>query len=494
MKIYTQFEEKRKSKLYAILDSGAWDDYGIKATFYLSIVLDGEQYRLGEVKIIDEKKNSGRVTIRDGAVSLSDGCCSLGQTVDYYKALHKLGKNVEREVLTALRDCAYDPDIYESFKDKSQFKSAIIRFSQAEQALQYAQELFSKIEGSAQKASYSFEFKTRLPGFNSSHKLNFEFFDQEFSKIPSNINVIIGRNGTGKTQILSDLAKAISGYGYDERNELLAAREKKFPRDRPAFGNTIVVSYSAFDMFEIPGKNRFEQVELAKQGHIFGYKYCGLRERIKNSAYRIKNAGEVASEFREAVLEIKKRGAGSTWTDCLGHILRDPSFSSVNVDNLDAAFDKLSSGQKITLSILAKVFEHIEPASIVIIDEPETHLHPSLMAAFMHSLREILTVHESYAIIATHSPVVLQETPSRFVQVLAGTAHRPIVRRLGLESFGEEISTLTEQVFGLSFEESNFYTVLQDLARDGLSLEEVNELFGRRLGLTARSFLSEASN
>jgi len=143
---------------------------------------------------------------------------------------------------------------------------------------------------------------------------------------------------------------------------------------------------------------------------------------------------------------------------------------------------------------LAKVFEHIEPASIVIVDEPETHLHPSLMAAFMHSLRDILKKYGSYAIIATHSPVVLQETPSKFVQILAGTSLNPVVKRLGLESFGEEISTLTEQVFGLSFEESNFYAVLQRLDNEGLSLDEINSIFGKRLGLTARSFISDRSN
>jgi len=494
MKIYSSFEKKRKDKCYAILDSDAWDDYGIKATFYLTLVIEGEQHNLGEIKIVDENKNSGRVSIKEGSDSLPPTACSLGQTIEYYKSLHRFGKEIEKDILTSLRDCAYNPDIYENFKSKSQFNSAIIRFSPAEQALQYAQDLYSKLEGPNLKPSYSFEFKTRLPGFGRNHHLHFDFFDQLSSKIPSNICVIIGRNGTGKTQILSDLSKAISGYGYAEQSELLSAREKKFPRDRPAFRNTIVVSYSAFDMFEIPGKNKFEQDELAKQGHIFGYKYCGLRERARKNEYRIKTASEVSDEFRSAVNAIKKRGDDESWTDCLEHILADPSFSSVDANNLGLIFDKLSSGQKITLSILAKVFEHIEPASIVIVDEPETHLHPSLMAAFMHSLRDILKKYGSYAIIATHSPVVLQETPSKFVQILAGTSLNPVVKRLGLESFGEEISTLTEQVFGLSFEESNFYAVLQRLDNEGLSLDEINSIFGKRLGLTARSFISDRSN
>lgn len=165
----------------------------------------------------------------------------------------------------------------------------------------------------------------------------------------------------------------------------------------------------------------------------------------------------------------------------------------MSLGSLRSQFRNLSSGQKIVLSILAKIVEHIEPKSIVIVDEPETHLHPSLMAAFMHSLSSILTKYDSYAIIATHSPVILQETPSRFVQVLSGTMSRPVVKRLSLESFGEEISTLTEEVFGLSFEEANFYAVLRRLSNDGMSKEEINTLFGKKLGLTARSFLAEST-
>lgn len=493
MKIYTSNDTKRKEKIYIFLSNNNWDDYGIKATFDLLIFIDDDFLNIGEVKIIDKNKNSGRATIKDGTSSLSPTCCSLGQNPEYYRAIRRLGSDLENQILTALRDCAYDSKIYHDFKDLSNFKTSLIRFSPAEQAIQYAQGLYSTLEGPIQKASYSFEFKTKLPGSRKSHKLTFEFFDPESFKIPSNINVLIGRNGTGKTQILSDLAKAISGYGYVDQEDLIAARAEKFPKGRPSFGNTIVVSYSAFDMFEIPGKNKKEQDELAKEGHIFGYKYCGLRERIRKDEYKIKSSDEVATEFMDALKSIEERGAKEDWENCLEKILSDQSFSSIESKTLKSGFHKLSSGQKIVLSIIVKIVEHIEPASIVIVDEPETHLHPSLMSSFMHSLRVILTKYKSYAIIATHSPVILQETPSRFVQVLSGTSLQPLVKNLSIESFGEEISTLTEEVFGLSFEEANFYTVLKKLSDDGVSIEDINLLFGKRLGLTARSFLANST-
>ncbi|MGM7633399.1 AAA family ATPase, partial [Serratia marcescens] len=171
-------------------------------------------------------------------------------------------------------------------------------------------------------------------------------------------------------------------------------------------------------------------------------------------------------------------------------VINDPSFRFLDKRQFIKSFDKLSSGQKIVLSILSSIYEHIEDNSLVIIDEPETHLHPSLIASFMHSVRAMLTKFNSYAIIATHSPVILQETPSKFVQVLDGTILSPKVKKLKKECFGEEISTLTEDVFKVSIEDSNFYQTLTTLAGDGYSADDADKLFGKRLGMTARSFLS----
>lgn len=479
---------------YLILKSDNWDDFGVKAAFHLTLVVNNVSKDIGEVKIIDKAKSSGGTEIKDGAVAISKSCCSLGQTIEYYKTIHRLGEALEEEVLRALRDCTYDDDVYDEFKDTPQFTSSAIRFSTSVQALKFAKDLYSKTFIPNKYASYSFNFNSLVPGFSEEYHLKFEFFEEETAKIPSNVNVLIGRNGTGKTLILSDLAKAISGYGYDSKDELLQARSFRFPSGRPGFGKVIVVSYSAFDSFKIPGKTKNEQNELDKQGHIFGYKYCGLRERIGTDKYRIKTAQEVESEFTQAVDAMQNTDKHKEWHLCLSHILSDPSFASTRSKDLVSQFSILSSGQKIVLSILAQILQHIEPASIIIIDEPETHLHPSLMSSLMHALRVTLQKNNSYAIIATHSPVILQETPSKFVQVLSGNRQFPQVKNLKLESFGEEISTLTEEVFGVSFEESNFYTVLKKLSDAGLSAKEINGLFGKRLGLTARSFIASTYN
>lgn len=495
MKIFSSSDKASDLDQALILSHNTWDDFGIKGTFDLTVSIRGKVTRIGEIKVMDSEKTSGKPQIKDGLGSLPGTFCSLGQSKQYYERIRQLGTELERKILEGLRDCGYNIKIYNQFKDTLQFNSTLIRFSAADQALSFAQDMFSEIMGPPENIAMSFNFSAKLNGFKKKHKLVFSFGGAENSLIPSNINVLVGRNGTGKTQILSELAKAISGYGYQSKEELLNARQEAFSAARPGFGNTIVVSYSAFDMFEIPGKTKLEKDELQKQGHIFGYKYCGLRERVRGDIYKIKSLDEVADEFATAYdATMKKWKKPDIWNKCLRNVLNDPSFSDINREDFVDDFKKLSSGQKIILSILAQILEHIETKSIIIIDEPEMHLHPSLMAAFMHSLTEILKTFQSYAVIATHSPVILQETPSKFVQVLDGTVINPVVRPLDFESFGEEISTLTEKVFKVSLEEANFYSVLRALAKKNLSAEQMQSLFGARLGFTARSFMAEGAN
>jgi ABC-type transport system involved in cytochrome c biogenesis ATPase subunit len=49
-------------------------------------------------------------------------------------------------------------------------------------------------------------------------------------------------------------------------------------------------------------------------------------------------------------------------------------------------FEHWSSGQKIVVQIAARLVAHITPRSLVLIDEPETHLHQPLIAALMHTV------------------------------------------------------------------------------------------------------------
>ncbi|MCZ5439143.1 AAA family ATPase [Escherichia coli] len=74
-------------------------------------------------------------------------------------------------------------------------------------------------------------------------------------------------------------------------------------------------------------------------------------------------------------------------------------------------FKNLSSGHKIVLLTITRLVESMEERSLVFLDEPEAHLHPPLLSAFIRSLSDLLINRNAVSIIATHSPVVLREVP-----------------------------------------------------------------------------------
>lgn len=82
---------------------------------------------------------------------------------------------------------------------------------------------------------------------------------------------------------------------------------------------------------------------------------------------------------------------------------------------IDKFFVKLSSGHMIIILSLTALCASIYEKTIVFIDEPETHLHPPLLATYIRTLSFLLRKRNAIAIIATHSPIVLQEVPKSCV-------------------------------------------------------------------------------
>jgi len=78
----------------------------------------------------------------------------------------------------------------------------------------------------------------------------------------------------------------------------------------------------------------------------------------------------------------------------------------------------LSSGERTFLSFGLRGAARLITGSMLIMDEPETHLHPNLVAGFMRILAKLLTETKSIAIIATHSPFVVRELPGRCVHIV----------------------------------------------------------------------------
>ena len=160
-------------------------------------------------------------------------------------------------------------------------------------------------------------------------------------------------------------------------------------------------------------------------------------------------------------------------------------FKSTSYDT----FKRLSSGHKIVLLTITRLVETLQERSLVLIDEPEAHLHPPLLSAFIRALSELLNSTNGVAIIATHSPVILQEAPKSCVWKLRRAGAEAIADRLEIESFGENVGVLTNEIFGLEIAKSGFYKLLNKAIEVNDNYEEVVDHFNDQLGMEARAIV-----
>ena len=101
---------------------------------------------------------------------------------------------------------------------------------------------------------------------------------------------------------------------------------------------------------------------------------------------------------------------------------------------------------------------------------------------------KLLDEFNSYAIFSTHSPLVLQEIPSQYIQILDRASDILTVRKPDIECFGNSINNIIHNVFDVTTNESNYKTVLSTLAQQK-SYQEVLDIFGDKLGLNALIYL-----
>ena len=150
----------------------------------------------------------------------------------------------------------------------------------------------------------------------------------------------------------------------------------------------------------------------------------------------------------------------------------------------------MSSGHAIVLLTISRLIATVEEKTLVIIDEPESHLHPPLLAAFLRALSELLHDRNGVAVIATHSPVVLQEIPRSCVWKIYRIGHSISISRPEIETFAENVGILTCEVFGLEVFLSGFHYLLTESVAKGMTYDEILGEYGDQIGGEGRAILA----
>ncbi|MBN6189807.1 AAA family ATPase [Aneurinibacillus sp. BA2021] len=458
-----------------VLRRDGWDDFGFKTLFHAEFTpARGETIDLGLVKILKAGQTGGRTQFDNPVFrSLDERYCSLGQDIEYYEKLAQLPPKVRDSFLMAMRDAAVDSAIAREFEHEEGWTTSVTRFGQAEHTLAMASALFKPATIAGGVATLS----------HQSHELglNLEFRFDDTRALPGRCKVLIGYNGVGKTRLLAEIARAVSRVG-------LAAADPKSRASR-SFSSVVAVSYSAFDHFQLPpilnANEDDPRHEEASSTTRFGYTYCGLRQvQADPQTTRLKSIRELDDELITAFATACKRDS-ALLTQVMETIESDPSFGRSGISlstwvasaGIPAEYpSRLSSGQKIVMNILVQLAAHLRKRSLVLLDEPETHLHPPLLAALLRGVHQLLDAFDSFAVVATHSPVVLQEVAAK--DVLVVERFGDIVRAAPpkLETFAAGLGELTTEAFGLDNSISGHRGVIRDLI-SRMDVEEFERLF-----------------
>jgi predicted ATPase len=176
----------------------------------------------------------------------------------------------------------------------------------------------------------------------------------------------------------------------------------------------------------------------------------------------------------------------------------DPGFAELELASLSegsdeasqigSVFERLSSGHKIALLTLTRLVELVDERTLVLFDEPETHLHPPLLSSVVRALSRLLVTRNGVALIATHSPVVLQECPRSCVSVVRRSGREMLADRPAIETFGENVGVLTREAFGLEVTQSGFHQLLTESA-ETLDYDGVLAEFDQQIGAEGRAIV-----
>lgn len=448
---------------FNLVSNIAWNDFGLVSEFYLFYFdSDKTEYPIGNIKIITEQiTNAEKLTTLEGYLDttfneLSDEFCSLGQSFDYYRILkEKLGSNFEN-FLWAMKDCSFFSVLHEKFENHPYFKSSLIRNDKQEQVLREAKFRTYGLD-SLNLYSFTYNFNPKFSKKNYPIELNFSNVEYYFNRIYG----VIGKNGTGKTQFISSLPLDISKNNSE-----------KFIPSTPQFSKVIAVSYSAFDNFEIP-----------KSSANFNYVFCGLKN---TEGVQLSEKGLV-NRFHASWKKIKISGRFGKWKKLLSNFIEDDLLESMfsvdgeTVEELNIiAFKEvrkiLSSGQSLLLYIITEIVANIRYNSLLLYDEPETHLHPNAISQLFNTVFELLEEFDSYCIMTTHSPLIIRELVSKNVYVFTRDREYFNVTKLPIETYGENLTTLTNEVFGNRAMPHQYKTTLAKLVAENKSYEEIKNI------------------
>lgn len=476
--------------MYILLSPDSWDDFGYKTSFSAALYDSSELITdIGLVKIAYLGDLTGdfiarfmtKTYLKQSFTKLDDRFCSLWQSDEAYIKVKKIEKDFGVSILESLNDVVTQIENIEVLLKNDVVSSSLFRFVSEFQCVNQFRRIY---EGKIPLTNYEYEFEYDIKEENSNNSIKFEV--QVKSLPPTNIHALIGSNGSGKTYTIQNIVQKFLAEPLDQRK----------------VESVFLISFNPFDNYQTV----FNQMKVSSEGHSKKeFNYIGVRN-IDNSK-KNKDVDEMTNQFLESydacsrdlnkveelnafIADIATRFSNVKGLDQLSIPLKVLSNSyGTHRIKVEDIFQSLSAGYKEVVSIVVGTIGLMAEQSLVVMDEPENHLHPPLLSMLIRWLSNILIERNAFAIIATHSPIILQEIPRSCVWIIQRNGDIRKIRKPSIETFGANLSSLTYEVFRYEIDNSGFNCLLRKIANESQSYEEALKRFDGHLGDEARSRL-----
>jgi ABC-type Mn2+/Zn2+ transport system ATPase subunit len=524
--VYAGRDVKKRKVLLAqhqnviVLLHDNWDDYTFKTTFPTDCRMKGANVEIGGVQILIENEKTSFAYLDklvadgwDGAFPISNGqYISVPASLSFYEQIDgHLGLDSAIDVARILRDASLltkiedDEDALRLLATDG-FRNSLQRERGAVKAYLDGWKLFGHKTISIGNQAFRFRSSS---GEMSAIELRFA----SASPLPHDINVLIGPNGVGKSQLLHQIVANWLQLDPD------APQDIGF-NGRPNLNQVVVVSYSPFELFPVDTSQ-----DKNRKDHDV-YRYFGFRGRMKSLTESKRGSDKVmlsrefpktnaARSLLACLSDDQKYGAIKEWSNKLERVLKqaflfdraavvvdgdaevdsffttrewmtepyldgeagDEDGPSLQVRYVPIASDRvdelkvhalgkhledrlgviflkdgkpihLSSGQRLFSYIVINILGAIRRNSLILVDEPELFLHPTLEIAFVRMLKSILASYGSKALVATHSLVAVREIPRDCVHVFEQTDEGLVIKTPPFETFGGDVQRISSYVFG----------------------------------------------